>query len=229
MNARNVSNVVAAVVAVLVFQAVIRTAEAEILVQYQPTSAQGTTNQNQYLARVTVGAADVPIGGFGVYGQAPSEATLKWVIFDVTQLTSPVFLSTPVTVPAVPGTPFTSYAQWYDSPAMDFTLLANHAYAMGVISNRYGTGGFMWGQNYYPLGGNPTVTDNGLTLPPGNYIDNSGVVGTSFVNTPSLYNIGADTRFHTAMRISSPVPEPASISLLAMGGLAWLLFRRRWA
>jgi hypothetical protein len=184
------------------------TAMADIIVQYQPTSGYGTgtTGANQLLAKVTVGAEDVEIGGFGVYGQAQAETTLKWVIFDVTQLSSPVFLSDAVIVPANPGT-FTTYAQWHDSPNMDFTLLANHTYAMGVLSNRYGTDTFYWGQDYFPFGGNPTVTAGGLSLTPGNYIVNSGIVGTEFVNVPTLYNLAADARFHTAMRIAEPVPS----------------------
>ena len=225
MGARKASTILIAFVAVLVSQVAVQKASAAILVQWQATSASGSAVPNEYLARVTVGASNVEIGGFGVYGQAQVATTLKWVIFDVTQLSSPVFLSDPVTVPANAGAPFTTYAQWYDSPAMDFTLLANHAYAMGVLSNQYGTNTFYWGQNYYPLGGNPTVTGGGLTLPPGNYIVNSGVVGTTFTNTPTVFNIGADTRYHTSMRLSD-VPEPATLSLLALGGLVVLRRRR---
>jgi hypothetical protein len=203
------------------------TASADIIVQYQGNAFTEVAGTNQLLAKVTVGASDVKIGWFGVYGQAQSQSTIKWVIFDWTQLSSPVFLSDVVTVPANPGTPIASFSQWYDSPDMDFTLLANHTYAMGVLSNLAGT--LYLGQDYYPLGGNPTVTNGGLTLPPGNYIVNSGVVGTTFTNTPTLYNIAADTRFHTTMRIAEPVPEPATLSLLALGGLAALIRRRRRA
>lgn len=200
------------------------TAAAGIIVQYQPTSYTGVAGTNQLLAKVTVGASNVQIGGFGVYGQAQSQSTLKWVIFDWAQQSSPVFLSNAVTVPANPGTPYASFAQWYDSPNMDFTLLANHTYAMGVLSNLAGT--FYLGQDYFPLGGNPTVTGGGLTLPPGNYVVNSGVVGTTFTNTPTLYNIAADTRFHTTMRIAEPVPEPVTMILLALGGLEMIRRRR---
>ena len=201
------------------------TAAGDIIVQYQGNSFAGAAGTNQLLAKVTVGASDVEIGGFGVYGQAQSQSTLKWVIFDWTQQSSAVFLSDAVTVPANPGTPIASFAQWYDSPDMDFTLLANHTYAMGVLSNLAGT--FYFGQDYFPFGGNPTVTGGGLTLPPGNYIVNSGVVGTTFTNNPTLFNLAADTRFHTTMRIAEPVPEPATMAFLAFGGMGVIASRIR--
>jgi hypothetical protein len=208
-------------------------ASADLLVSYQGNTPLGTTGGNEFLAKVVVGGDNVDIGSFGVYGQARVDGNVKWLIFDVTQLTSPVYLSAAQAVSGNPGA-FADEAQWYDSPEITggFTLLAGHTYAMGLIADRVGTNTFYWGDaGYNPFGGWPATTGGGLTVDD-QYLDNSGVVGGVFTNTPTLYNIGADTRFKASLRVFSPeppaVPVPPSALLLGSGilGLGILRFRK---
>ena len=199
MLTRNARCLLGLAVAIFLSPVVVQQARADIIVQYQGSSFGGSAGTNQLLAKVTVGASDVNIGGFGVYGQPTVETTLKFIIFDTTQLLSPVFLSDPVTVPGNPGSPIASFAQWYDSPVLDFTLLANHTYAMGVTAKTNAVGNFYLGHDYFPFGGNPTVTGGGLTLSPGDYIV------LDAVTNPRLFSSSADTRMHDALRISEQV------------------------
>ena len=198
-------------------------ASADLLVAYQGTTYSGA-GVNQLLARAVVGADDVAIGSFGVYGQAQANTNLKWVIFDTTQLSSPVYLSAALAVPGDPGT-FAAEAQWYDSPELNFTLLAGHTYAMGLIADNVTS--FRFGAAAYnPFGGVQPISGDGLTLS-AQYVDNSGVVNGVFTNTPTLYP-GADTRFLTSLRVfspaASPVPIPPTALLFGSGlvGLAGL-------
>lgn len=193
-------------------------ASADLLLEYQGNSFYYSGGGNQVLARVLVGADDVTIGSFGVYGQAQAATNLKWLIFDTTQLTSPVYLSAAQAVPADPGT-FAAVAQWYDSPEFTFTLLAGHTYAMGVIADNLTS--FRFGSSSYnPFGPYPSTTGGGLTIPFVQLIDNSGVVGGVFTNTPYLYNT-ASTSYKTSLRVFSPaeskVPLPPSALLLGSG------------
>ncbi|MBE0603845.1 MAG: hypothetical protein IH611_09490 [Deltaproteobacteria bacterium] len=189
------------------------------LVEYQGTTYGTVTGANQYLATAIVGGADVTIGSFGVYGQAQVAGNIKWLIFDTTQLSSPVYLSASQAVSADPGE-FASNAQWYDSPETNFTLLAGHTYAMGLIADQVGASSFRWGRSAYsPFGPGPDITGGGLTLKFLEKLDNSGLVNGVFTNTPTLYNL-ADNRFETSLRINAPapvVPIPSTMLLLGSG------------
>jgi hypothetical protein len=203
-------------------------ASADLLVEYQGTSYLGATNQNQPLAKVVVGTSDVIIGSFGVYGQAQANTNLKWVIFDSTQLSSPVYLSAALAVPGTSGT-FADVAQWYDSPELNFTLLAGHTYAMGLIADEVGASTFNWGASPdTPFGPYPSVVGGGLTLPFMQALDNSGLVSGEFTNTPTLYTVNNSNRRDMSLRVFSPeaapVPIPPTVLLLGSGlvGLAGL-------
>jgi len=189
------------------------------LVEYQGTTYGGVTSGNQYLATVFVGGADVTIGSFGVYGQAQVAGNVKWLIFDRTQFSSPVYLSPLQAVSARAGE-FAANAQWYDSPETNFTLLAGHSYAMGLIADQVGTNTFRWGRSAYsPFGPGPDVTGGGLTLKFLEDLDNSGLVNGVFTNTPSLYNF-PDARFMSSLQINAPapvVPIPSTMLLLGSG------------
>jgi hypothetical protein len=203
------------------------TAAADIIVENQQVSYLGVTNQNQPLAKVVVGASDVAINGFGVYGQAQVNGNLKWVIFDSTSLAAPVYLSAAQAVTGTPGT-FAANAQWYDSPEIAFTLLAGHTYAMGVMADKVGSSTFYWGSSYdSPFGAPPTVSGGGLSLPGMQSLCNSGLSGGSFVNTPYLYFINNSSRRQMSLRVSNDVPEPATLGLLVLGGGVALIRRRR--
>ena len=185
--------------------------------------------QNQALAKVVVGASDVIIGSFGVYGQAQVNTNVKWLIFDSTQTSSPVYISAAQTESGNPGT-FAAKAQWYDSPTIsgNFTLLAGHTYAMGLIADQVGTNTFRWGSTYSAFGGGTSTTDGGLTLQSMQALDNSGLVGGAFTSTPTLYSVNNSNRYEMSLRVfspaASPVPIPPTALLFGSGlvGLAGL-------
>jgi hypothetical protein len=220
------------VVALSVFAAIPRSAEAAILIQNQQTDFITAANRNEPLTKVVVGASDVAISGFGVYGQSQIAGNLKWIIFDANQPTSPVFLSPAQAVAANPGA-FADHAQWFDLTSISFTLLAGHTYAMGLISDQFGTNGFRWGASPDNLSGPyPTIAANGLSLPFMQSLDNSGVIGGTFTNTPNILLIDRTNRRQMDLRIFGPdsggsVPEPASLILWSVLGLIGLAFMAR--
>jgi hypothetical protein len=206
-------------------------ASADLLVQYQGTTYTGVTGQNQVLAKVVVGAADVAIGSFGVYGQAVVDTNIKWLIFDNNQHSSPVYLSAAQAVEGNPGA-FPAEAQWYNSPELNFTLLAGHTYAMGLIADQVGTNTFRWGSAPdNPFGPYPSITGGGLTLPFMQSLDNSGLVSGAFANTPTLYTVDNSNRSHVSLEVFSPappaVPVPPSALLLGSGLLSLGVLRFR--
>lgn len=201
-------------------------ASADLLVQYQGTSYLGVTNQNQPLTKVVVGPANVDIGSIGVFGQPVVDTQVKWIIFDSTQLSSPVYLSTAQLLTGDPGT-FTDQAQWYDSPEFSFTLLAGHTYAMGLIADQVGSNSFRWGASPdNPFGPYPDTTGDGLTIKFMQSLDNSGLVGGAFVNTPYVYFIDNSNRRKMSLEVYSPTPPPVPLPptvLLLGSGLVGLV------
>jgi hypothetical protein len=196
-------------------------AGAAILIENQQTDFVTTTSRNEPLAKVVVGASDVAITGFGVFGQTQVVGNLEWVIFDSIRLTSPVFLSSAEAVAGNPGT-FADQAKWYDLTSMTFTLLAGHTYAMGVISDQIGANSFRWGASPdNPSGPYPTISANGLSLPFMQSLENSGVVGGVFTNTPFVVSVDNSDSRQMSLRIfgesEAAVPEPASL-------VVWSLF-----
>ena len=232
MNTKTVSaaNVVTVLLAALVIP--IGSAAAGIIVENQQVTYMGVTSQNQPLAKVVVGVSDVVIGGFGVYGQAKLDGNLRWLIFDSLNLSAPVYLSAVQAVTGNPGT-FAENAQWYDSPVINFTLLAGHTYAMGVVADKVGgtpylADSFLWGaSNDSPFGAPPTVSGGGLSLPGMQSLCNSGLVGGVFANTPYIYYIDNSNRRQMSLRVMDTLPEPATMSLLGLGGLTLLRGRRK--
>jgi hypothetical protein len=202
-------------------------AGAAILIENLPADFVVTGNRNEPLTQVVVGGANVSITGFGVYGQAQVNGNIRWLIFDSTQPTSPKYLSPTQAVAGNPGA-FADVAQWYDITNINFTLLAGHTYAMGVIADQIGANSFRWGASPdNQTGPYPTIAANGLSLPFEQSLDNSGVNGGAFTAVPSIVFINNTNRRQMSLRIfgaeTGTVPEPASLimwSVLAAIGIA---------
>jgi hypothetical protein len=206
-------------------------AGAAILIENQQTDFVTAASRNQPLTKVVVGGSSVPITGFGVFGQAQVAGNLKFVIFDSNQLTSPVFLSTTQSVVANPGT-FANQAQWYDFTNLNFTMIAGHTYAMGVIADQVGANSFRWGASPDNQSNSfPTISANGLNLPFMQSLDNSGVSGGSFSATPFVLFIDNTSRRQMALHIfgsnTGAVPEPASLAIWSLLGTIGLVLSYR--
>ena len=114
---------------------------------------------------------------------------------------------------AVAGRPgsFATQAMWYESPAMNFNLLAGHTYAMGVVSDKVGGSTFYWGASPdTPFSPYPTTTANRLLSagPHMQALDNSGLVNGSFSATPSLYTVDNSNRRKMSLHIAPVPPSP---------------------
>ena len=211
-------------------------AHAQILLEHRGTTYRTQADFQAPLASVAIGDADVPIGGFGVYGQTSVPTNLRWVIFDSASPQAPVYLSDVHAVAPEPGS-FAAGARWHDSPAIDFTLLANRRYAMGVLADRLGPSGFRWGMsvttNRYG-GGGPAIDADGLTVSFGSALANAGLAG-SFYSTPFVYTFNKadplqwNAALQPSLRITSPVAEPAEWAMLLSGLMVvgWVSRRRK--
>lgn len=208
---------------------------AQVLVEHQGTSYRTGSDTFAPLADVLVGAADVRIGGFGVYGQTSVPANVRWVVFDAASPKSPTLLSSIQAIEAEPGS-FATAARWHDSPTLDLTLQAGHRYAIGVISDTLGPAGFRWGvsvtQRRYG-GGGPEIGAHGLSLSFSTALANAGLAG-SFYSTPAIYTFDrADplewsNAIQPSLRIMMPVREPHEWGMLLSGlSLVGLIARRR--
>ena len=200
------------------------TAQAAPLLEYQASAFGQSAGENQQLAKVQVGAADVQIGGFGIYGRAASQMNIGFVIFDLNDLQNPAFLSSPQQVSA------SAAPTWYSINA-PFTLLSGHQYAMGVVADKISS--FSWGSG----AASEVTTSGGLTLlnntvgvkagacsggsfGGGAICQNSAPTLSSFLTGtyPDVFNTTLSATNKMSLQIA-PVPEPSEWAML-MAGLA---------
>jgi hypothetical protein len=214
----------------------ISVAHAQILLEHRGTTYRTQSDFHAPLSQVVVGDKDVSIGGFGVYGQTSVETNVRWVIFDSASPRVPVFLSDVYALAPEPGS-FASSARWHDSPVVDFTLVANRRYAMGILADRLGTTGFRWGTSVTSKrygGGGASIEAEGLSVPFAAALANAGL-GGSFYSTPFVYTYAGpdplewNAALQPSLRIASPVAEPAEWAMLLSGLMAigWVSRRRR--
>ena len=186
------------------------TVNAQILLEHKGTSYRTQSDNFAPLAEVIVGGSDVYITSFSVFGQTSVPTDVRWVIFDSLAPKSPVLLSPVQSIEGRPGS-FAAKALWYDSPSMEFTMLANHRYAMGLLADRLGPSGFRWGVNVTSNrygGGGRTIRDI-VSVPFTAALANAGLAG-SFYSTPVVYTFnGADPLgWNDAIQPSLPFSVP---------------------
>jgi hypothetical protein len=212
------------------------TVNAQVLLEHRGTTYKTQSNILAPLAEVVVGAKDVHIGSFGVFGQTSVPTNVRWVIFDSLAPLEPAYLSEIHWVPGETGS-FATQGRWYDSPAMEFTLLANHRYAMGILADRLGTSGFRWGMSITRSkygGGGPAIVAEGLDVPFSAALANAGLAGT-FYSTPFAYTFNRadplewNDAVQPSLRIMSPVAEPGEWAMLLSGLMliVWVSRRRK--
>jgi hypothetical protein len=183
-------------------------AAGPLLIQDQGNSApygESYKSTTQPFAAVSVGPNDVAITGFGVYGQAPSAMTLKWALFDITG--ARLYVSPEQNVGGVTN------MQWYDSPALNLTLLANHTYALGALTNN-ATGRFIYSWTYPSA----LISANGLSLP--DMRPQVGNFSNPVLTSPDYY-LGQNS-IHVF-----GVPEPAEWVMLIAGLMVVAFIARR--
>jgi hypothetical protein len=212
------------------------TVNAQVLLEHQGTTYRTQSDIFAPLAEVIVGAQDVHIGRFGVFGQTSVPTNIRWVIFDSLAPLEPVYLSDIRSVWGQSGS-FATRARWYDSPAMELTLIANHRYAMGILADQLGTSGFRWGMSVTKQkygGGGPAIEGEGLSVPFSASLANAGLAG-SFYGTPFVYAFNRadplewNNALQPSLRIMSPVAEPGEWAMLLSGLVlvAWVSRRRK--
>jgi hypothetical protein len=173
--------------------------------------------ESAILTFIQVGPSDVAISGFGTLGQMTADGNAKWVIFDNSSTPQLLFATDPVALTA------TTTDQWYDSPAITFTLQANQDYYMGLIADQAFT--YNWEHPCCSAVATPESA-NGLTAPLGpngnaNTFANPVWAGSGSVQQ-SIRIFGPDS--------AADAPEPGSIALMGVGliGLA-VTMRKRFA
>jgi hypothetical protein len=194
---------------------------ADELIEYEKATQLEGAGNNQVLSKVVVGASDVTIGGFGVYGKAQAAGNIKFIIFDAGPApTEPRFISNAQSVQA------SSTVRWYDLADSNFlyTLKAGHTYGMGLIADRAsGPNNFLFAAGYNNWGGDPKTPTiaNGLTLPFTQWLTLNAVTGCSggicaFGTNPTLFQ-DTSTTYKPSLHIFAPVPEPAEWTMLMAG------------
>jgi hypothetical protein len=167
---------------------------------------------NGILAQIVVGAENVQIDQFGVYGRQVSGGNVRFDIFDAAA--NRVYDSGSIS--AASG----AANQWYDSPLFNLTLNAGATYYFGVLSDQ----NFVYSWEL-PAGANVGI---GLTSPM------AGVSGSNgnfrdFAN-PTVNDYCCIVQQATRIFGTDPnavdVPEPVSAALFGMGLLGLALNRR---
>lgn len=193
-------------------------ANAGVLIQDQGTttfsmSDFGVYSEYQPFAQITVGSADVMMGGFGVWGAAEAAGQIKFLVFDQENL---IYSSASIAATQ------TQTLRWYDSPVLSIKLSKDHTYSLGVVSNNM----FAWGR--YDESGFATGLQNGLNHDVRENIVQvslTGNPGSNYAGNPFLVPEYGVDYFQSSVRVfdlagggvAPPIPEPAEWSMLLAG------------